>query len=108
MPQRSAPNTLTNAICKKCNEVTTHQHGDCIACTRFGLDPRCFSGTRHAKERGWDVVPQWTLNDEHRIDINENANRTRSEARMVELGYDLDELDEVNPFTQYGDGIYAT
>ena len=75
MPQRSAPNTLTNAICKKCNEVTTHQHGDCIACTRFALDLQAY------------------------------ADRIRSGAGMVELGYDLDELDEVNPFTQYGDGI---
>jgi hypothetical protein len=71
--QRSAPTGLTNAICNTCKAVTTHQHGDCIACTRFALDPRCFSGTRHAKERGWDVVPQWTLNDEHRSDIEKNA-----------------------------------
>lgn len=55
--QRSAPTGLTNRICNTCKAVTTHHHGDCIACCRYALD------------HSYDARPQWTLNDERRNDV---------------------------------------
>ena len=57
--QRSAPTGLTNAICNTCKAVTTHQHGDCIACTRYKLDG----------VEDYHFGPLWTINDERRSDI---------------------------------------
>ena len=81
MPARKAPSTLTNSICDRCEEVTQHSRGQCIACAKidqdypFIEDDSVYHRTEDDALKGlpfWHPLPQYSVNVTRCIDPAED------------------------------------